>query len=121
MKKTCRNCHFLAKEGLGGRHCFAWTESEREQGRIDNSSFSVLCREKQWDEGIGPRIDLDVLLNEDRRTCLFFEPFSPKMPFKGARNRRDKRLSARKGNLATCLAIASLAIAIFALLNQWLF
>ena len=102
MKKTCRGCHFLAKEyreeGTDRLLSFSLDAAARNGMKSDPANavkqyFSLKCHFGVWDEGVAGSVqERDKVVNQmDRSNACFYFPYRTGMLFSAAETmqRRD--------------------------------
>ena len=132
MKKTCRHCHFLAKEHrneTGAVHSFSLSKEEREKAantpeEAVPSYYAMSCHMGVWDEGVADsregRNEVINLINRDSG-CFYF-PHQPAMLFPAARElqkRAEEYSQLKRSNMYTRIGlwVAAGALAISALVE----
>jgi len=133
MKKTCRHCHFLAKEfredNTGRVLSFSLSKEEREAAASSPveavaSDYSMTCHMGVWDEGVaGSKEDRNNVINVIPRDagCFFF-PHHPAMLFPAARElqkRAEEHSQLKRSNMYTRIGlwVAAGALAVSALVE----
>lgn len=134
MNRTCRNCHFLAKEHrdeAGKVYVIALSKEEREKAAIDAGNvveeyYSLNCHMGVWDEGTVGSGRRNSIINEEKRNNCFFFKFSPGMMCGAAKElqKREQEAKALKtSNMYTRIGLWVAAGAMFAnvLVSYWRF
>ena len=131
MKAVCRNCHFLAKdypeENTVRTSSLSLTQQERDKAEqkpeeLVPAHYSLNCHMGVWDEGVGGKLERDVLINLTPRTSCFFFPYHPAMLYDAAKElqkRQSENEQLKKSNCYTRIAlwVAAGALALDALIE----
>jgi len=123
MSKTCKDCHFLAKEHReedGRSHSFSLSSEERERPDSIRPLYSLKCHKGVWDQGVGPLPPEKVAAEIDRpgrESGCFFFPRRDSMLF-GADDELQRRAAeherARRSMLLTQLGLLIAAAGLLA-------
>jgi hypothetical protein len=132
MRKTCRHCHFLAKEHqdeAGRVHSYSLSKEEREKAENTPEEavpdyYAMNCHMGVWDEGVaGSKEGRNEVINLMQRDsgCFFF-PHHPAMLFPAARElqkRAEEHSQLKRSNMYTRIGlwVAAGALAISALVE----
>lgn len=96
--RTCRECHFLSKVAIRSGHELLWDDNERADGYIRMDAYVPECHKKVWSMRLDPMLAYANEIQENRRKCRFFYPYSRGMSYPSASelleiertNRRNK-------------------------------